>query len=153
MKTLQQIRVTKQFSFEAAHLLWGHDGKCKNIHGHSYQLHVTLIGKAVNDKNNPKYGMVMDFSEIKNIVGELIIKPFDHSLMVNENAPLNKSGEAKKLAGRIMPLPYQPTCENLIADFANRLSSKLKGPVKLYSLLLRETPSSYAEWYASDNKD
>lgn len=153
MKNAQQIRVTKLFSFEAAHLLWGHDGKCRNIHGHSYQLYVTLIGKAVSDINSPKYGMVIDFSEIKTIINELIIKPFDHSLMINEKSPLNITDEIQKLAGKVMPLPYQPTCENLLADFAYRIKDKLPKHLKLHNLRLQETPTSYAEWHASDNPE
>ena len=153
MTSKQYIRVTKQFNFEAAHLLLGHDGQCKNIHGHSYLLHVTIIGKAVDDAGNPKHGMVMDFSEIKRIINELIIEPYDHSLLVNENVPLSKSAEAKKLLGKFKVLPYQPTCENLLADFAQKIKAKLPKQVKLHSLRLQETPTSYAEWHASDNPD
>lgn len=151
MKHSTQIRITKQFSFEAAHLLCGHDGKCKNIHGHSYQFYVTLKGSPIDDHNNPKYGMVMDFTEIKNIVNELIIEPFDHSLMINKSSPNYKSGEFKKVAGKIIPLPFQPTCENLLTDFAEKIRSRLPENVLLHSLRLQETASSYAEWHASDN--
>ena len=52
---MSYIRVTKKFKFESGHALYGHDGKCKNIHGHSYQLEVTVQGKPIADKNNPKY--------------------------------------------------------------------------------------------------
>ena len=56
------IRVTKEFTFEAAHALYNYDGQCSNIHGHSYRLFVTVKGSPVSDINHPKNGMVMDFS-------------------------------------------------------------------------------------------
>ena len=73
------IRITKQFSFETGHALYGYDGKCKNVHGHSYKLSVTVIGKPIADKNNVKYGMVIDFSDLKQIVKEDIVNVFDHA--------------------------------------------------------------------------
>ncbi len=153
MERKPQIHITKQFSFEAAHMLWRHDGLCKNIHGHSYQLLVTITGKIIDDIKNPKHGMVMDFSELKKIVNELIIKPFDHSLMVYEKVPLFNSEEFTDQLGSIILLPYQPTCENLLVDFAARIKSKLPKNLALKCLRLQETPTSYAEWHASDNPD
>ena len=64
---MQNIRITKQFSFETGQALHGYDGKCKNIHGHSYRLDVTVIGKPVADESKPKCGMVIDFSDLKKI--------------------------------------------------------------------------------------
>jgi 6-pyruvoyltetrahydropterin/6-carboxytetrahydropterin synthase len=54
---MNKIRVSKEFHFEMAHALWNYDGPCKNIHGHSYKLIVTVIGTPLNDPNNPKNGM------------------------------------------------------------------------------------------------
>jgi 6-pyruvoyltetrahydropterin/6-carboxytetrahydropterin synthase len=62
------IRVTKEFSFEMAHALWNYDGPCRNVHGHSYRLFVTLTGTPAIDQQNPKNGMVIDFTDNKNIV-------------------------------------------------------------------------------------
>ena len=62
------IRVTKEFPFEMAHVLWNYDGPCKNVHGHSYRLFVTLSGFPTDNKDNPKNGMVIDFSDLKSIV-------------------------------------------------------------------------------------
>jgi len=59
------IRVTKEFSFEMAHVLWNYDGPCKNVHGHSYRLFVTLSGFPVDNQENPKNGMVIDFGDLK----------------------------------------------------------------------------------------
>ena len=62
---MTKVRVTKQFNFEAAHALWNYDGKCKNIHGHTYKLFVTVIGKPINNNKDPKHGMVIDFGDLK----------------------------------------------------------------------------------------
>ncbi|HET6225559.1 MAG TPA: 6-carboxytetrahydropterin synthase [Bacteroidia bacterium] len=62
------IRVTKEFSFEMAHALLGYSGPCKNIHGHSYQLAVTMKGLVNTNQDSPILGMVIDFSKIKEIV-------------------------------------------------------------------------------------
>ena len=149
---MTKIRITKKFEFEAGHALYGYDGKCKNIHGHSYKLWVTVVGSPIEDSSHVKNGMVIDFGDIKEIVNEYIIKEADHTIFFNGNSP--HRALAKKLQGeghRIVLLPYQPTSEMLIADFAQRLQQHLPENISLYSLRLQETESSYAEWYASDN--
>ena len=84
---MSKIRITKQFSFETGHALYGYDGKCKNVHGHSYKLSVTVIGTPILDHSNVKYGMVIDFSDLKKIVREEIVDQFDHATVFNKNTP------------------------------------------------------------------
>ena len=76
-----KIRITKQFHFETGHALYGYDGLCKNVHGHSYKLAVTVIGSPIQDPTHTKNGMVIDFSDLKKIVKEVIVSPFDLSLI------------------------------------------------------------------------
>lgn len=147
------IRITKEFRFEAAHALWNYDGLCKNIHGHSYILFVTIKGSPVSDPMDPKSGMVMDFSQLKKIVGDTLVGQLDHSLMVNANTPHKDLAEASQMFGRVVALPYQPTCENMVVDFAARLKALLPPEISLYSLRLHETATSYAEWTAEDNEE
>ncbi|HSV88210.1 MAG TPA: 6-carboxytetrahydropterin synthase [Bacteroidales bacterium] len=151
MSKLQVIRLSKEFRFEAAHALWNYDGLCRNIHGHSYILRVTIKGTPVNDTANPKNGMVMDFSALKKIVKEVIVEPFDHAFMVNDSMPESMFSDAGQMFGRIMRLPYQPTCENMIVDFAARIRTRLPNNIILHSLRLYETSNSFAEWLAEDN--
>jgi 6-pyruvoyl-tetrahydropterin synthase len=149
---MAKIRITKKFEFEAGHALYGYDGKCKNIHGHSYKLWVTVIGTPIENIENVKNGMVIDFGDIKEIVNEYIIKEADHTIFFNGNSPHKFLAEKLKMEGhRVVLLPYQPTSEMLIVDFAHRLQQYLPSHISLYSLRLQETESSYAEWYASDN--
>lgn len=146
------IRVTKEFHFEMAHVLWNYDGPCKNVHGHSYRLFVTISGFPVDNPENPKNGMVMDFSDLKSIVKEKIINIFDHSVVLSQKQDKDKTELLKKLLGNTVVVAYQPTCENLVSDFSERIAPFLPSGVKLHSLKLYETASSFAEWYAGDNK-
>ena len=77
------IRITKEFNFETGHALHGYDGLCKNVHGHSYKLSVTIKGQPINDPSHVKNGMVIDFSDLKKIVREEIVYPFDHATVLN----------------------------------------------------------------------
>lgn len=144
------IRLTKIFNFEMAHALYGYDGPCKNIHGHSYELEVTIGGTPLNDPNNPKHGMIMDFSDLKAIVKGQIIDRLDHALLLNGNSPHRNIPELDSNFEKVTFVDYQPTCENMLLDFMNRIRSLLPAHVKLMSLKLKETPTSYAEWHACD---
>ncbi len=146
------IRVTREFTFEMAHVLTNYDGPCRNVHGHSYRLFVTLSGIPANDINNPKNGMVIDFTELKEIVLKKIINQFDHSVVVSKDFDRGKKGMMAKTFGNTVIVDYQPTCENLVADFARRLKNEMPEEIKLHSLKLYETAKSYAEWFASDNE-
>lgn len=146
------IRITKEFKFESAHALLGYDGPCKNIHGHSYKMAVTLIGEPIDDATSPKNGMVMDFGDLKQIVNESIVKPFDHALVLNANTKNVNSEDVKSLSGKLILADYQPSCENLLIDFAVKIKNKLPENVKLFSIRLDETSNSFAEWFASDNE-
>jgi 6-pyruvoyltetrahydropterin/6-carboxytetrahydropterin synthase len=134
-----------------AHALKGYDGLCRNIHGHSYELLVTISGIPVSDKTNTKLGMVMDFGDLKKIVRSSIVDEFDHALVLNrESADSFDTGS--EIFGRTILVDYQPTSENMIIDFVARLKGQLPPNVKLHHLLLRETVTSYAEWFAEDNE-
>ena len=146
-----KIRITKHFDFEAAHALHNYDGKCKNIHGHSYQLYVTIIGTPILEKDHPKNGMVLDFGDLKRIVKTNIIDIYDHSIVLNKNsAHLDLAKRIADYSHRIVMVNYQPTSEMMLTDFAKVISAKLPKEVKLHSLKLYETNNSYAEWFASD---
>ena len=146
------IRITKQFSFETGHALYGYDGKCRNVHGHSYKLYVTVIGQPISDTTHVKLGMVIDFSDLKVIVKNKIVDVFDHATVFNKNTPHVEL--AKELSDRghnVLLVDYQPTSEMMIIDFANVIKQELPSHIKLHSLKLQETDSSYAQWFASEN--
>ena len=146
-----KIRITKEFHFEMAHALWNYDGKCKNIHGHSYKLFVTVIGTPISDSKNPKNGMVMDFSDLKKIVNKYIIDTHDHAIAVNSDSPHKNIFKNEYNFDIIQIKNYQPTCENMVIEFAEILQNHLPNDVSLYSIRLYETATSFAEWYSNDN--
>jgi 6-pyruvoyltetrahydropterin/6-carboxytetrahydropterin synthase len=144
-----KIRLTKEFSFEASHALTNYDGLCSNIHGHSYKLFVCIKGTPNQDEQSPKCGMVMDFSYLKSIVQSEILNDFDHALVLRNDScylPMLRNSDTKLLV-----VDYQPTCENMLQDFVNRLSAKLPPETTLAELKLHETATSYAQWLAQDN--
>lgn len=149
---MNKIRITKEFTFETGHALYGYDGKCRNVHGHSYHLSVTIIGIPITDDTQVKLGMVMDFGDLKKIVKEEVVDPFDHATVFNKNTPHVELAEELEARGhKIILANYQPTSENMVIDFAERIQGRLPETIRLHSLKLRETGTAYAEWYASDN--
>ena len=148
---MKKIRVTKVFTFDMAHALFGYDGPCKNIHGHTYRLSVTLIGEQILEENNPKEGMVIDFTDFKRIVKENVIDIFDHTLVLKNDTPHSKIKGLSDNFERIIYSPYQPSCENLLLDMLDRIQNHLPGNVEIKNVRLEETPTSYAEWFKEDN--
>ena len=150
---MSKIRITKQFSFETGHALYGYDGKCKNVHGHSYKLSVTVIGSPITDANHVKFGMVIDFTDLKKIVKAEIVDVFDHATVFNKNTPhVELANELKERGHHVILVDYQPTSENMVIDFANKIKKHLPDTISLHSLKLQETETSFAEWYQSDNE-
>ncbi len=149
---MDNIRITKQFNFETGHALYGYDGKCRNVHGHSYKLCVTVIGRPISDSSQVKYGMVIDFSDLKKIVKEKIVDVFDHATVFNKNTPhIELAKELKNRGHHVILVDYQPTSEMMVIDFAKKIKKRLPENINLYSLKLQETDTSFAEWFASDN--
>jgi len=149
---MSRIRITKQFSFETGHALYGYDGKCKNVHGHSYKLSVTVIGTPISDTSHVKLGMVIDFSDLKKIVNSEIVDKFDHATVFNKNTPhVELAKELESRGHNVLLVDYQPTSEEMVIDFAKKIKTRLPEDIQLHSLKLQETETSFAEWFASEN--
>ncbi|MBN2682199.1 MAG: 6-carboxytetrahydropterin synthase [Bacteroidales bacterium] len=146
------VRLTKEVKFEMAHALWNYNGLCKNIHGHSYRLFVTLKGLPISDTENVKLGMLMDFGDLKKILNEEVVDKYDHAIVIYKNVDQKLLSEIPQMFGRVIFSEYQPTCENLVADFAIKIGNRLPAGVILHSVKLYETATSYAEWFAEDQK-
>lgn len=145
------IRITKSFTFDMAHALECYNGLCKNIHGHTYLLRVTVIGSPLDENSHPEDGLVMDFSDLKTIVKEGILDKFDHSLVLKDNSELLNSLNLNANE-RLITTSFQPSCENLLLHFVSIIQSLLPSQVKLAAVRLNETPTSYAEWLVEDQK-
>jgi len=149
---MSTIRITKQFNFETGHALYGYDGKCKNVHGHSYKLSVTVVGSPIMDASQVKFGMVIDFTDLKKIVKEEIVDVFDHATVFNKNTPHVELAKELEIRGHhVILVDYQPTSEMMVIDFADKIKKRLPSNIQLYAIKLQETETSFAEWFASDN--
>ena len=93
--------------------------------------------------------MVLDFDVLKSIVKPEIINKYDHSLVLNANSPHSEIDLSA--FEKVFFLPYQPTSENLVMDFALKIKSKLPQEIELYKVVLSETATSFAEWNSQDN--
>ena len=143
-----RIRLTKEFDFETAHALDGYEGKCKDIHGHSYHLRVTVIGEPKQECGLSDCGMVLDFGDIKRIVRDYVYEEFDHRLILRDDSRF-LGLETKN--DRIRYVSYQPTCENMLIEIVEIIQRYLPEDVELHNVFLRETANSYAEWFSTDN--
>ena len=100
------MRVRRRFRFEAAHRLPRHPGKCRELHGHSYELVVTVDGP-VEDVS----GMVVDFSDLKKTVREAVVDRLDHR--------------------SINDVMENPTAENMAQWIWQQLNSRVSGLVEV----------------------
>ena len=148
---MKKVRVSKQFHFEMAHALLNYDGLCRHIHGHSYILFVTISGEPIEDQQDTKLGMVMDFADLKTLVKGPIVDHFDHSLVIHKEAKRYLPDTPSDMYDKVHLMNFQPTCENLVIHIAGQIRESLPEGIELFSVKLYETATSYAEWYASDN--
>lgn len=138
------LKVAKEFSFDMAHLLDGHDGKCKNLHGHTYKLQVIVSGETEN--SGAKKGMVIDFSDLKKVVNDLIISPMDHAFIYDQSSEreIKIAQLLQQLNSKTFALPMRSTAENLAQFIFQRLKENVG--FHLHSVRLWETPTSFAEY-------
>ena len=127
-----------------AHLLDGHDGKCQNLHGHTYKLQVIVSGETEN--NGAKKGMVIDFADLKRAVNELIISPMDHAFIYDQSSERETkiAQLLQQLNSKTFALPVRSTAENLAQFIFQRLQENVG--FHLHSVRLWETPTSFAEY-------
>jgi 6-pyruvoyltetrahydropterin/6-carboxytetrahydropterin synthase len=111
-----------------------------------------VTGTPLGDKEFPKAGMVMDFGDLNGIINKNIIEIVDHSLILNKDYPVKDVLKINEIFCNVVWVDYQPTSENMLIDFSDRIRQLLPLGIRLFSLRLRETANSYAEWYADDNK-
>jgi len=142
---LNEVSVCKIFTFDAAHQLIGHKGKCSNLHGHTYKLEVVLKGRPNTEKGHSDEGFVIDFSDIKSTVRQLLIDRLDHAFLAMGNEPVLET--LIQTDSKVAVLSFRTTAENLSCYIAYKLK---QCGLPLYSVKLWETPTSWAEVLAED---
>ena len=132
--------VTKTVKFDAAHVLTDHQGLCRNLHGHTYRVDVSVSTEADGD-------MVIDFKELKGILAEVVCDRFDHSFICNTGSAGEREIAAvvEKHGMRTVAIPFRSTVENLEKMFYNELKTRVPG---LSSVKVWETADNCAEYKA-----
>jgi 6-pyruvoyltetrahydropterin/6-carboxytetrahydropterin synthase len=143
------IHLTKIFHFETAHAIYGYQGACKNIHGHSYELQVTIAANNNEDEFIEAPGFIIDFKEIKHIVKTNIVEQFDHKLILSE--AFIKANKTIDTQQNLVVWKYEPTAENILIHIKKNLFNLLSKDLKLVHLKLYETKDSFAEWIPSNH--
>jgi 6-pyruvoyltetrahydropterin/6-carboxytetrahydropterin synthase len=138
------LKLTKIFHFETAHAIHGYDGACKNIHGHSYELHVTIVADTDYEDFIPAPGFIIDFKEIKKVVKEKVIQNFDHKLILSEAYITDHKVTTKE--ENLIIWKAEPTAENILLYIKQSLQKALPNHIQVDHLKLYETKDSYAEW-------
>ncbi|TCP93532.1 preQ(0) biosynthesis protein QueD [Cricetibacter osteomyelitidis] len=138
------FKVSKEFSFDMAHILDGHDGKCQNLHGHTYKLQVEISGELY--PNGPKKGMVIDFSDLKAIVQQFILDPMDHAFIYDQTSERESKIATllQELKSKTFALDKRTTAEEMARFIFNRLKNEQNLPVS--AIRLWETPTSFCEY-------
>ena len=133
------MKVVKIFTFDAAHRLSNYEGKCFNLHGHTYRLEITVSGKLNS------MGFVVDFGDLKKIVNEMLDNLFDHKTILKDTDAMNLKLQAILPEGSVYMAPYNPTAENMVNDIFERLRNSFPVGVILEKIRLYETATNYAE--------
>ena len=138
------LQVTKIFRFEMAHAIHGYEGACRHLHGHSYELQVTIRQAAVAEGYIAAPGFVIDFKMLKGLVQTHVISLLDHRLVLSE-AYLQQHPFIKE-APNLFVWNAEPSAENLLVFVQQQLQPQLPPGIKLGALKLYETADSFAEW-------
>ena len=137
------IQLTKVFHFETAHAIHGYNGQCKNIHGHSYELHVTIGSNGGKEGFIPAPGFIFDFKDLKK-AGTEIVDTLDHKIVLSRDYMAAHPNLAK--LENLVVWDFEPTAENILLYVKDVFVKNLPAGIKPVRLKIFETKNSYAEW-------
>lgn len=134
------ITVTKTVKFDAAHVLTNHQGLCKNLHGHTYRVDISVSQREGEDSD-----MVIDFKDLKSIAEAVICDRFDHAFIYNTTSPgeCEIAAVVEKNSMRTVAIPFRSTAENLAKYFFKLLIARIPN---IASVKVWETAMSSAEY-------
>lgn len=143
------MKITRRLEFDAGHRIPDHQSQCKHLHGHRYALEVTLSGDVICQDGSPVNGMVMDFSEVKQIAIDQIVGKWDHAFLVYRGDQVVIDMLANIPDHKTIVLDCVPTAENLAATAFKILRSayqdKYGNHLQLERVRLYETPNCWAD--------
>lgn len=140
--------ITKEISIDVGHSLEFHKSKCRNLHGHCYVVEVGVDDKVITKKGSSDYGMVIDFSDLKQTMMDEIDAKFDHGFVMSNTDPRKKYFEKMKEEGnKIVFVDFAPTAENLAKHWYGLLKKPLQmRKIKIHHVKIWETKSSTATY-------
>lgn len=143
------LTITRKLEFDAGHRIPNHHSQCRNLHGHRYSLHITLVGKVVEREGDAEEGMILDFSEVKALAEVHLVSQWDHAFLVYEKDTAVRAFLESMPDHKTVVIDRVPTVENL----AQIAFDTLKGVyldcygngLALQKITLYETPNCWAE--------
>lgn len=146
---MSTVQITRKVEFDAGHRIPNHESKCRNIHGHRYVLEVTIEGPVNPNRGETDDGMIVDFGNLKQILHELIVDPWDHSFLVaKSDVEMLRALDAMPASHKTVVLDDVPTAENLATLIFRRVYGYMEehdSPCSLVKVRLYETPNCYAD--------
>ena len=145
------MEITTKLEFDAGHRIPHHKSSCKNLHGHRYAIEVTIKGGIVSDKSNSDFGMVMDFSDAKELIKETIVEEWDHSFIVHKDDTAVLEFLESLDNHKTVVFPLIPTAENMALVATEKLKISFNAEfgklIKPFKVRLYETPNNWADAY------
>ncbi len=150
---MDQIKITKEFTWCMAHMLANHDGKCRNIHGHTYKMQVEIArkeGGLINAPGKTDHGMVLEFNDVKKVINEIIVDKLDHAFLywTDSTDPMEHEIAVilKKYNRKLVEINYRPTAEEMALSFKREIDEHIERfGVYVSSLIVWESPTSFAK--------
>ena len=146
---MKSIEITRRLEFDAGHRIPNHGGQCRNLHGHRYQLEITVTGHVVSVAGVADEGMVLDFGDIKTIANRVLVDQWDHAFLVAKSDEQLVSFLSGIKDHKTVVMDEVPTVENLAKNafslLAPAIAQNYQGRVKLKSIRLFETPNCWAD--------
>lgn len=141
--------ITRKLEFDAGHRISTHTSQCRHLHGHRYMIEITLSGNIISDEGVAQQGMVMDFSEVKQIAKSVLVDHWDHAFLVYAGDTQVLYFLQSMQDHKTVVLDAQPTAENLaviafgILDHAYQ--DNYGNHLQLERVRLFETPNCWAD--------
>ena len=136
------MHLTRRFTFDAAHRIIGHSGKCSYLHGHTYHLEVTVSATRLNS-----LGMVIDFDDLRTLVRKAVLDRWDHATLLAETDPLVSAirGVQPDAPEKVVCFKHNPTAEVLTHQAWESICQILPANLELSRVKIEETPQCSSE--------
>jgi len=143
------MQITRRLEFDAGHRIPDHQSQCRHLHGHRYAIEITLSGDPIDAAGDPANGMVMDFSEVKNLARRHLVDAWDHAFLSWRGDQAVVAFLATMPDHKTVLLDHVPTAENLariaFATLAPVYRDTYGNHLQLARVRLFETPNCWAD--------